>query len=77
MFISYCKTFKMSKNTRNNKEINNVKLTNSFQTSATANDIEDTTDDVSNTIFHQPANEKDIVILSLENLWGKRKEKRP
>ena len=51
----------MSENTRNDKETNNVKLTNSVQDLATANDIRDTVDDVSNTIFHQPANEKDTV----------------
>ena len=30
ILISYSKTFKMFKNTRNNMETNNVKLTNSF-----------------------------------------------
>ena len=37
IFISYSKTFRMSQNIRNNKEINNIKLENSFQTLATAN----------------------------------------
>ena len=44
IFISYSKTFKMSKNTRNNKETNNVRLTNYFQALATANNIEDNID---------------------------------
>ena len=46
----------MSKSTRNDKETNNVKLTNSFQALATANDVEDTIDKVFDTTFHQTAN---------------------
>ena len=58
----------MSKNTTNNKETNNVKLTNYFQASVTVNDMKNTIDEVSDTTFHQPANEKDTATLSLENL---------
>ena len=45
----------MSENTRNDKETNNVKLTNYVQALATTNDIEGTIDEVTNTTFHQPA----------------------
>ena len=51
----------MSKNTRNNKETNNVRLTNYFQALATANNIEDNIDQVFDSTFHQPANEGDRV----------------
>ena len=51
----------MSENTRNGKKTNNVKLTDSVQALSTANDVEDTIDEVSNTIFHQPANDTDTV----------------
>ena len=55
IFISCSQTFMMSENTRNDKETNNVKLTNYVQALATTNDIEGTIDEVTNTIFHQPA----------------------
>ena len=48
----------MSENIRNSKETNNMKLDNSFQSLATANDIEDTINEVSDRTFHQTANEK-------------------
>ena len=55
------KLFKISKITRNELEKDNVKLTHIFQALATTNDIEATTDEVSNTTFHQPTTEKDTV----------------
>ena len=61
IFILYSKIFKMSQDTRNDKETNNVKLTNYFQALATANDIEDNIDRVSDSTFNQPANEGDRV----------------
>ena len=57
-FIQYNKIFNLYQNIRNNRETNNIKLNNSFQTLATADDIEDTFNEVSNTTFHQTANEK-------------------
>ena len=47
IFIPYIKTFKLSQNIRNNKETNNIKLKNSIQALATADDIEDTSKEVS------------------------------
>ena len=61
IFITYNRTFKMSKNTRNYKETNNFKLTHFFQNLATANVIEDNIDEVSDLTFCQTADEKDIV----------------
>ena len=48
----------MSKNARNDKETNNIKLTNSLQVLATANDKENTIDDISDASFHQVSDEK-------------------
>ena len=67
----------MSKNTRNDKETNNIKLTNFFQSLATANDIEDTIDEVSNTTFHQAVNEKNYRIIVISEQPVENKEKQP
>ena len=55
--MSYNKTFKLSQNIRNNKETNNIKIKNSFQALATADDKEDTFTEISNTTIHQTVNE--------------------
>ena len=65
----------MSQNTRNNKETNNIKLRNSFQALATANDIEDTIDEVSDTTFYQTVNEKDTVNIIAGQSVQKKKRK--
>ena len=71
-FIPYNKTFKLSQNIRNRKETSNNKLKNSFQALATANDIEDTFNEVSYTTFHQKANEK----VSVNTIAGQSEEKK-
>ena len=52
IFMTYNKTFKLSQNIRNNKETNNIKTKNSFQALATADNIEDTLNEISNTTIH-------------------------
>ena len=54
------KMFKNYRNTGNNIETNNLKLKDSSQALATANDIDDTIDDVSDKTLHLTANERDI-----------------
>ena len=68
-------TFKKSKNARNNKETNNFKLTNSFQSLATANYTENTTDEVSDTTSHQPVNKKVTVNTIAEQPVENKKRK--
>ena len=72
-FIPYNKTcLKLSQNIRNSKETNNNKLKNSFQALATADDIEDTFNEVSYTTFHQKANGK----VSVNTIAGQSEEKK-
>ena len=52
--------FKDYRNTKNDIETNNLKLKDSSQALATANDIDDTIDDVSDKTLHLTANERDI-----------------
>ena len=76
IFIPYNKTFKLSQNIRN-KETNNIKIKSSFQALAIADDIEDTLNEISDTI-HQTVNEKVTVnTIAGQSEKKKRKEKRP
>ena len=54
--MPYNKTFKLSQNIRNNKETNNIKIKNSFQALATADDVEDTLNEISDTTIYQTVN---------------------
>ena len=65
----------MSENTRNDKETNNIKLTNYVQALATTNDIEGTIDEVSNTTFHQPASDETYTphIIAGQSVYKKNK----
>ena len=76
--MPYNKTFKLSQNIRNNKETNNIKLKNSFQALATADDIEDTLNEISDTTIHPKVNEK-VTVNTIAGQSGKkrRKEKQP
>ena len=56
--MPYNKTFKLSQNTRNKEETNNIKIKNSFQALAKADDIENTLNEISDTTIHQTVNEK-------------------
>ena len=78
IFMPYNKTFKLSQNIRNNKETNNIKLKNSFQALATADDIEDTLNEISDTTIHPKVNEK-VTVNTIAGQSGKkrRKEKQP
>ena len=58
IFMPYNKTFKLSQNTRNKEETNNIKIKNSFQALAKADDIENTLNEISDTTIHQTVNEK-------------------
>ena len=62
----------MSQNIRNTKERNNIKLKNSSQALAPADDIEGTFNEVSDTTFHQAANEK----VTVNTITGQSEEKR-
>ena len=72
IFMPHNKTFKLSQNIRNNKETNNIKIKNSFQASATADDIEDTLNEVSDTTIHQTVNEK----VTINTIAGQSEEKK-
>ena len=75
--MPYNKTFKLSQNIRNNKETNNIKLKNSFQALATADDIEDTLNEISDTTIQQTVNEKVTVnTIAGQSEKRRRKEKR-
>ena len=72
--MPYNKTFKLSQNIRNNKETNNIKLKNSFQALATADDIEDTLNEISDTTIQQTVNEK-VTVNTIAGQSGKRRRK--
>ena len=72
--MPYNKTFKLSQNIRNNKETNNIKLKNSFQALATADDIEDTLNEISDTTIQQTVNEK-VTVNTIARQSGKRRRK--
>ena len=75
IFIPYNKIFKLSLNIRNNKETNNIKLKKSFHALATANNIEDTFNEISNTTVYQTANEKVTVNTIAGQSEGKQERK--
>ena len=72
IFMPCNKTFKLSQNIRNNKETNNIKIKNSFQALATADDIEDTLNEISDTTIHQTVNEK----VTVNTIIGQSEEKK-
>ena len=72
IFIPYNKTSKLSQNIRNNSETNNIKLKNSSQALSTPNNIEDTFNEVSDTAFHETANEK----VTVNTIAGQPEEKK-
>ena len=72
--MPYNKTFKLSQNIRNNKETNNIKIKNSFQALATADDIEDTLNEISDTTIQQTVNEK-VTVNTIAGQSGKRRRK--
>ena len=73
--MPYNKTFKLSQNIRNNKETNNIKIKNSFQALATADDIKDTLNEISDTTIHQTMNEK-VTVNTIAGQFEKKKEKK-
>ena len=72
IFMPSNKTFKLSQNIRNNKETNNIKIKNSFQALATADDIEYTLNEISDTTIHQTVNEK----VTVNTIIGQSEEKK-
>ena len=70
--MPYSKTFKLSQNIRNNKEINNIKTQNFLQALATADDIEDTFNEICDTTIHQTVNEK----VTVNTIAGQSEEKK-
>ena len=75
IFMPYNKTFKLSQNIRNNKETNNIKIKNSFQALATADDIEDTLNGISDTTIHQTVNAK-VTVNTIVGQSEKKKEEK-
>ena len=78
IFIPYNKTFKLSQNIINKKETNDIKIKNFFQALDTADDIEDTLNEISDTTIHKKVNEKVTVnTIAGQSEKKRRKEKRP
>ena len=71
--MPYNKTFKLSQNIRN-KETNNIKIKSSFQALAIADDIEDTLNEISDTI-HQTVNEK-VTVNTIAGQSEKKKKRK-
>ena len=75
IFMPYSKTFKLSQNIRNNKETNNIKIKNSLQALATADHIEDTFNEISDTTIHQTVNEK-VTVNTIAGQSEKKKKRK-
>ena len=75
IFIPYNKTFKLSQNIRNNKETNNIKTKNSFQALVTADDIEDSLNEISDRTIHQTVRGKVTVNTKAEQSEKKEEKK--
>ena len=68
----------MSQNIINKKETNDIKIRNFFQALDTADDIEDTLNEISDTTIHKKVNEKVTVnTIAGQSEKKRRKEKRP
>ena len=75
IFIPYNKIFKLSQNIRNNKETNNIKTKNSFQALVTADDIEDSLNEISDRTIHQTVRGKVTVNTKAEQSEKKKEKK--